>query len=127
MTVRAREPQEGALDFPGGFVQPGEHPFDNARREMLEELGVHVQTVEHVGYATDTYGAGGPPTLQVGMAVSISFAAKLKPADDVSHTVWVDPLTLDRSKIFAATGQLKLLDIFLEGRQARSRKANPDP
>ena len=49
MAIRARDPEKGALDFPGGFVQPGEHPVDSAKRELAEELGLTPQAIQHVG------------------------------------------------------------------------------
>jgi ADP-ribose pyrophosphatase YjhB (NUDIX family) len=37
--VRGKEPGKGLLDFPGGFVDPGEGVFEGLRREIREELG----------------------------------------------------------------------------------------
>ena len=39
VTVRAREPEKGRLDLPGGFLEVGEHPVDGLVREVREELG----------------------------------------------------------------------------------------
>ena len=37
--VRAKEPAAGKLDFPGGFIEPGEGAVEGLRRECREELG----------------------------------------------------------------------------------------
>ena len=43
---RPKEKRHGGLwEFPGGKLSPGESLFDAARRELLEELGVQVQSV----------------------------------------------------------------------------------
>lgn len=40
--VRGSDPQKGFLDFPGGFMDPGETPEDGLRREITEELHITV-------------------------------------------------------------------------------------
>jgi 8-oxo-dGTP diphosphatase len=39
---RGGEPARGKWDVPGGFLEPGEHPEEAARREIREELGVEI-------------------------------------------------------------------------------------
>ena len=38
-----RQSYRRALSFPGGGVHPGEQPVEAARRELAEELGLHVR------------------------------------------------------------------------------------
>ena len=45
VTVRAREPEKGRLDLPGGFLEVGEHPVDGLMREVREELRAEAEVV----------------------------------------------------------------------------------
>jgi ADP-ribose pyrophosphatase YjhB (NUDIX family) len=40
---RGAQPERGKWTFPGGYVDFGETPADAARREALEEVGLHVR------------------------------------------------------------------------------------
>lgn len=55
MVRRAVAPWAGCWDIPGGFCEPGEHPRDTARREVLEEAGVEVEIVGLLGAWLGTY------------------------------------------------------------------------
>jgi 8-oxo-dGTP diphosphatase len=52
---RAREPNAGRWDLPGGFAEAWEHPADAAVRELREELGVEVALREFVGMFVGAY------------------------------------------------------------------------
>jgi 8-oxo-dGTP diphosphatase len=52
---RAREPNAGAWDLPGGFCDGFEHPRDAAVREAREELGVQVSLGAFVGMYVGSY------------------------------------------------------------------------
>jgi ADP-ribose pyrophosphatase YjhB (NUDIX family) len=53
--MRAREPNAGRWDIPGGFCDGWEHPADAAVREAREELGVRVALGDFVGMYLGTY------------------------------------------------------------------------
>ena len=52
---RAWYPYKGFLDIPGGFLEPGEHPEDGAKREVMEELGIEVELGELLIITMDEY------------------------------------------------------------------------
>jgi 8-oxo-dGTP diphosphatase len=53
--MRAREPNAGRWDLPGGFCDGWEHPRDAAVREAREELGVEVRLAAFVGMYVGSY------------------------------------------------------------------------
>ena len=55
LVTRGVEPDYGKLDLPGGFVDPGETAENAVRRELFEELGLKVKTLEYVGSAPNEY------------------------------------------------------------------------
>jgi ADP-ribose pyrophosphatase YjhB (NUDIX family) len=95
VTVRAREPEKGRVDVPGGFVEVGEHPARGLEREVLEELGVEIRVEGNpVLLATHTYGPEG------NWVLAISFLARIvdgepSPADDVAEIRWVSAEEID--------------------------------
>ncbi len=89
VTIRAREPEKGRLDLPGGFLEVGEHPADGLVREVKEELGVEAEVVgDSVLQATHTYGKGGDWVLAIGFRVRIT-GGEIQAADDVAGVRWV--------------------------------------
>ena len=92
LTRRAIEPNAGAWDLPGGFVDEHEHPLDALRRELREETGYEVEPVELLGIWMDQY--GGDSTAHTTM--NLFWAARVlrgepQPADDVSELRWFAP------------------------------------
>lgn len=55
---RAISPYLGYWASVGGFVNPGEHPADTARREAFEELGVSVELIGILGVYVQPYRPG---------------------------------------------------------------------
>ncbi len=44
-----RDPAAGKWEFPGGCLNPGEHPYTAAKREWQEEMGARLPAGNHVG------------------------------------------------------------------------------
>lgn len=89
LTVRAREPEKGRLDLPGGFLEVGEHPADGLAREVREELGVEVEVLEPpILLATHTYGPDGQYVLAIGFRTRI-VGGEPNPTDDVAAIRWI--------------------------------------
>jgi 8-oxo-dGTP diphosphatase len=53
--LRAREPQKGRWELPGGFSDGFEHPAETVVREVREELGVEIRLDEFVGMYLGAY------------------------------------------------------------------------
>ena len=95
VTIRAREPEKGRLDLPGGFLEVGEHPVDGLAREAREELGVEIEVLgKPILMATHTYGADGAYVLAIGFRARI-VSGEVRPTDDVAEVRWVSPEELD--------------------------------
>ena len=95
VTVRAREPEKGRIDLPGGFLEAGEHPVEGLVREAKEELGVEVEVVgDPVLLATHTYGPDGEYVLAIGFRVRI-VEGEPRATDDVAEIGWVSAAELD--------------------------------
>lgn len=69
---RKGEPFAGMWALPGGFVNEGESLADAARREMIEETHVAVETLEQL------YTAGDPGRDPRGWTVSVAFLARVE-------------------------------------------------
>ena len=95
LAVRAREPEKGRLDLPGGFLEVGEHPVTGLVREVREELGIEVEVFEPpILMATHTYGTDGQYVLAIGFRARI-VEGEPDPTDDVAEIRWVSAEELD--------------------------------
>jgi ADP-ribose pyrophosphatase YjhB (NUDIX family) len=95
VTVRAREPEKGRIDLPGGFLEVGEHPVDGLAREVREELGIEAAVDETpILLAIHRYGPEGGYVLAIGFRASIG-REEPSPTDDVAEVRWVSAEELD--------------------------------
>lgn len=96
ITKRARDPEKGRYDIPGGFLDPDEDPITGLLREVDEELGMNIEvTYDDLIQATPhRYGNDGDWTLAIGFIARTSSGEPV-PADDVAEVRWVSLDDLD--------------------------------
>lgn len=89
---RARDPDRGKWDLPGGFLDEGEHPLDALRRELREETGLDIEPGDFVGVFVDRYGEGeeAPATLNLYWTARV-VGGRPRAADDVAELRWFRP------------------------------------
>ncbi len=90
--MRAREPNAGRWDIPGGFAEGWEHPSLAAVREAREELGVRVELGEFVGMYVGEYEYQGErlPVLDCFWLASIVEGDITLDPDEASGYAWLD-------------------------------------
>ena len=86
---RAREPFVGTWALPGGFVNADEPIVDAAKRELHEETGLDITTLEQL------YTTGDPGRDPRGWTISIAFLARVdagslqpRAGDDAAAVKW---------------------------------------
>jgi ADP-ribose pyrophosphatase YjhB (NUDIX family) len=99
---RAREPDAGRWDTPGGFLEEAEDPLEGLRRELREETALEVEPREFLGAFVDRYG-GEDDAVSV---LNLVWGARVRsgeaePADDVSELRWFAPAELPEADEYA--------------------------
>jgi mutator protein MutT len=85
-TRRAFNPCKGALDLPGGFIDPGESAEEALARELHEELNLHISKAVYKGSFPNEYIYSGLSVFTVDLVFecSVSDFNTLRASDDVS-------------------------------------------
>ncbi|NQU53845.1 MAG: NUDIX domain-containing protein [Bacteroidetes bacterium] len=85
LVTRGVEPNYGKLDLPGGFIDPGETAENAVRRELSEELGLKIKSLEYVGSAPNEYIFSEYTVFTLDMAFKVipESIIGLKPMDDI--------------------------------------------
>lgn len=109
---RANEPFKGCWAFPGGFMEMDEDAEDCAKRELKEETGMEVRSLEYLGTFSEV---NRDPR---GRTITIAYYAVVEKsdvigADDASQAKWfpidsIPSLAFDHEEILRAA--LKVLN-----------------
>ncbi|MBW3593968.1 MAG: NUDIX domain-containing protein [Actinobacteria bacterium] len=96
VTERAKDPEKGKFDVPGGFLKAGEDVLDGLRREVKEELGVEIDVTfdDFVQAIPHEYGDEGDFVLAMGFRARMT-SGQPEAADDVEALRWVSLDELD--------------------------------
>lgn len=100
LTKRAVDPYKDWWDLPGGFMENGEDPIEGAKRELLEETGLHIEVTGLLGVEVDKYGDDGVYTLNF-QYVAKPIGGKPEPHSDVSEIRWFAPAEIPENVAFA--------------------------
>lgn len=99
LTQRAKDPQKGFYDFPGGFMEWGESAEQALHREIAEELGIQIHSLAYVCSNANDY-----PYADVLYKLADFYflcrtddISNLQPQDDVASVLLVDPYAVDTS------------------------------
>lgn len=101
LTRRAVSPHIGMLDLPGGFIEPMETAEEAIRRELKEELGATVQSMEYFCSFPNEYPYSGITvfTLDLAFKVTVESMENLVPMDDVAALEFYFPEEIALSEI----------------------------
>lgn len=112
---RAKDPEKGTLDLPGGFVDFDETAEQAAAREIKEELEGEVLALQYLFSLPNTYEYSGltVPTLDLFYACQLKSLSGLKASDDVASFEFV-PVREIRPELFGLKSIREAVTLFIE-------------
>ena len=96
---RAKEPARGTLDLPGGFSDMFETSEEGVCREVKEETGLTVESVEFLFSLPNQYLYSGfnVHTIDMFYRCHVSETSEAHAADDASEILWLRPSEINPS------------------------------
>jgi mutator protein MutT len=93
---RKNEPAKGMLDLPGGFADIGETAEEGVIREVKEETGLDVTSVEYMFSLPNVYLYSGMKisTLDLFFSCEVNNSVELKAMDDAAECFWIPILDI---------------------------------
>ena len=112
---RAKEPEKGTLDLPGGFIDENETAEEAISREIEEELNAKVLASDYLFSLPNQYEYSGltVPTLDMFFICRLENTTNLQPSDDVADCFFVSPNELNPD-LFGLKSIKKGIAMFLE-------------
>lgn len=101
MVRRARDPQKGMWDLPGGFIDSGETAEAALQRELQEELGVTADRMSYFGSWVNTYVYEEVPyvTLDLIFVADLSQEPRVTDEHEISEMQWFEPQQIAIEKV----------------------------
>lgn len=101
LTRRAIDPHIGKLDLPGGFVDPQETAESAAVREIQEELGISIHSLQYFCSFPNEYVFSGYSvyTLDLAFLAQTDQLNQMKAMDDISSFEFIRPENIDFSEL----------------------------
>ncbi len=101
LTRRAIDPHIGKLDLPGGFVDPQETAESAAVREIQEELGISIHSLQYFCSFPNEYVFSGYSvyTLDLAFLAQTDQLNQMKAMDDIASFEFIRPENIDFSEL----------------------------
>jgi NAD+ diphosphatase len=101
ITTRGKEPKKGAWDLPGGFVDPDEAAETALKREIREELGLDVLSMQYLCSFPNRYEYMGLlyPTMDMGFVCKVAdWSALTVEQSEISQVSFVPLADIDSAR-----------------------------
>jgi ADP-ribose pyrophosphatase YjhB (NUDIX family) len=108
--VRGKDPQQGMLDFPGGFVEFDETAEEALAREVQEELNIRVSSSTYLTSVPNDYWFSGVlyKTTDLYFVCEIEDISSIKAMDDVAGFLLTAPEDIEQRQLAFTSGRIAL-------------------